>query len=76
MRNPEYLAVLSEAVEAVRNAMADRRLPDLTPEQLAWWFKSVSTSDVERVTEQHRERRLEIVWRQDRPRDSQDERAA
>ena len=32
MRNSEYMAVLAEAVECVRAAMADRRLPELTPE--------------------------------------------
>jgi hypothetical protein len=33
MRNPEYMAVLAEAVGAVSKSMADRRLPELTPEQ-------------------------------------------
>jgi len=39
MRNSEYMAVLAEAVEYVREVMADRRLPDLNPEHMAWWFK-------------------------------------
>ena len=42
MRNPEYMTVLAEAVGAVRSAMADQRLPDLTPEQMAWWFRTVT----------------------------------
>ncbi len=59
MRNPDYLAVLAEAVGAVRAFMADRRLPELTPEQLAWWFRTATASDIERVTKR---RGLELGW--------------
>ena len=68
MRNPDYLAVLAEAVGAVRASMADRRLPELTPEQLAWWFRTATASDIERVTNR---RALEVVWRSE-PRDEAD----
>ena len=68
MRNPDYLAVLVEAVGAVRASMADRRLPELTPEQLAWWFRTATASDIERVTNR---RALEVVWRSE-PRDESD----
>lgn len=52
MRKSEYVAVLAEAVECVRSAMADRRLPDLDAEQLAWWFQSISASDIKEVMKQ------------------------
>jgi hypothetical protein len=73
MRNPEYMAVLAEAVEAVRTSMADRRLPELTPEQLAWWFRTATASDIERVTKKVTKKRrgLEVVWRSD-PREDSD----
>jgi hypothetical protein len=64
MRNPDYLAVLAEAVGAVRASMADRRLPELTPEQLAWWFRTATASDIERV------------MKKERPRNSLEQRAA
>jgi hypothetical protein len=52
MRNSEYLAVLAEAIECVRSAMADRRLPDLDREQLAWWFQTISASDIREAMKQ------------------------
>ena len=67
MRNPDYLAVLAEAVGAVQASMADRRLPELTPEQLAWWFRTATASDIERVTKR---RDHEVVWRSESRDDS------
>jgi hypothetical protein len=63
MRNAEYIAVLAEAVEAVRSAMVDRRLPDLTPEQMAWWFRTVTASDVRTAMNVNVAPHLEVVWR-------------
>jgi hypothetical protein len=71
MRNPEYLATLAEAVGAVRTSMADRRLPELSPEQLAWWFRTITASDIERVTKRNAASSLEIVWRRE-PHDGSD----
>jgi hypothetical protein len=63
MRNAEYIAVLAEAVEAVRSAMVDRRLPDLTPEQMAWWFHTVTASDVRTAMNVNVAPHLEVVCR-------------
>jgi hypothetical protein len=63
MRNAEYIAVLAEVVEAFHAAMADRRLPDLTPEQMAWWFRTITASDVRTVTNANAVPHLEVVWR-------------
>lgn len=49
MRNAEYIAVLADVVEALRGSMSDRRLPDLTPEQMAWWFRTITVSDVKKT---------------------------
>jgi hypothetical protein len=65
MRNAEYLATLAEAVGAVRTSMADRRLPELSPEQLAWWFRTITASDIERVMKRNAASHLEIVWRRE-----------
>ncbi|HLH06476.1 MAG TPA: hypothetical protein VKW78_04510 [Terriglobales bacterium] len=64
MRNPEYLAVLEEAVESVRSAMADRRLPDLDAEQLTWWFQNVTVSDINEImSRNHRPARVRELRR-------------
>jgi hypothetical protein len=64
MRNSEYMAVLAEAIECVRETMADRRLPDLTPEQMAWWFQTITVSDVETLmTRRALYSNLEVIWR-------------
>lgn len=49
MRNAEYIAVVAEAVQTVRRSMEDQRLPELTPEQLAWWFRTITASDIQNV---------------------------
>lgn len=63
MRNAEYIAVLAEVVEALRGAMADRRLPDLTTEQIAWWFRTVTAPDVRTAMNVNASPHLEVVWR-------------
>lgn len=50
MASPEYLDVLSQVVERLRLALADNRLPDLTPEQMQHWFRSVAVEDIRRVS--------------------------
>jgi hypothetical protein len=47
--NPEYLDVLSQIVGCIREAMRDARLPDLTPEQVTDWLRSVTTEDVHAI---------------------------
>jgi len=61
MRSDEYMAVVAEAVEAVRRSMADRRLPELTPEQLAWWFRTITVSNIERVVQANTTPKLRMV---------------
>ena len=64
MRNSEYMAVLAKAVECVRVAMADRRLQDPTPEQIAWWLQSTTVADVTSVMKGSKTySNLEVVWR-------------
>ena len=70
MRNAEYITVVAEAVQAVRRSMAERRLPELTPEQLAWWFRTITTPDVERAMQSEGTRALGIVWRREPDSDS------
>ena len=39
--NPEFLFVLHKVVMALQQAMQHDKLPDLTPEQMSDWFKSI-----------------------------------
>jgi len=44
--NPEFLYVLSKVVSALQQAMHDTRLPELTAENYADWFNSITADDV------------------------------
>jgi hypothetical protein len=65
MWTAEYMAVVAEAVGAVRRSMADHRLPELTPEQLAWWFRTIIFSNIERVVLANTTPKLRMVERRE-----------
>jgi hypothetical protein len=44
--NPEFLFVLSKVVMALEQAMHHEKLADLTPEQMADWFKSIEPEHI------------------------------
>jgi hypothetical protein len=44
--NPEFLFVLSKIVMALQEAMHNDKLPDLTPEQMSDWFKSIEPEHI------------------------------
>jgi len=43
----EYLRVLAIAARCITKQMHDRRLPDLTPEQVVRWLHSVTVENLE-----------------------------
>jgi hypothetical protein len=49
--NPEFLFVLHKIVMALRQAMQHDKLPDLTPEQMSDWFKSIEPEHISCVIE-------------------------
>lgn len=44
--NPEFLFVLHKVVMALQQAMQHDKLPDLTPEQMSDWFKSIEPEHI------------------------------